>query len=72
MKKNPVEQKKSHLKNLGVGAAAIGGLFACSQADADIINSGAGNGFVLDGAPGFASGTSTLMATGLTTSCSTP
>jgi hypothetical protein len=48
--------KKNYLKKLGIGAAAIGGLFACNQADADIVNSGAGNGFSFSGAAGFNSG----------------
>ncbi|MEM9083027.1 MAG: hypothetical protein AAGB34_05465, partial [Planctomycetota bacterium] len=35
--------KTNHLRSVGYGAAALGGLFACSQADAEIIHSGAGN-----------------------------
>ena len=35
--------KTEVLRGLGCGAAALSGLFACSQADADIVHSGAGN-----------------------------
>ncbi len=44
---NNKRKKISMSKMLGYGAAATGGLFACSQADADVVNSGAGNGFTL-------------------------